>query len=87
MNGPNSKSSEPKILFELGSIFKNQSSNFRGSTVFRDMSREIQAFEFPTSRFPYYLFRPQSLFAPCIYKKFCRVQSGSKQFVNDKNRR
>ena len=35
----------PKIHFELASTcnLKNQSSNFRGSTVFRDMSREIQA--------------------------------------------
>ena len=45
--GPHSKSREPKIHFKLGSIFKNQSSNFRGSTVFRDMAREILAFGFP----------------------------------------
>ena len=52
MNGPSSKSSVPKIHFELVSILKNQSSNFRGSTVFRDMSREIQALVVsPTSRF------------------------------------
>ena len=34
MNGPNSKSSVPKIHFELASILKNRRSNFRGSTVF-----------------------------------------------------
>ena len=54
MNGPSSKSSMPKIHFELAStcILKNQSSNFRGSTAFRDMSREIQAqVVSPTGRF------------------------------------
>ena len=58
MNGPSSKSSVPKIHFELASacILKNQSSNFRGSTVFRDMSREIKALVVsPTSRHPLYI--------------------------------
>ena len=44
MNVPNSKSSEPKIHFELASILKNRSSNFRDSTVFRDMSRKNPGF-------------------------------------------